>query len=113
MGKYVTIEYLKEHSRLKYADCTDEYLDLLLGAAEEKVKADLQVESLDGFCDDRGALAPDIKVAVLQVAAAFYENREATKPVQTYANPAYEGIIRKRRRYIGQETEDISGTANS
>lgn len=102
MSKYVNISYLKEHSRLQYAGCADEYLDLLLDAAEEKVKADLQVDTLEAYCDADGSLAPDIKVAILQVAAALYENREAVKPVQTYVSSVYEGIIRKRRKYIGQ-----------
>lgn len=101
MSKYVTIEYLKEHSRLQYADCSDEYLEEKLSAAEEVVSTDLQVESLDEFCGADGRLRSDIKEAVVQMAASLYENREAVKTVQTYPSIAYAGIISRNRKHIG------------
>lgn len=115
MSEYVSVEMLKEHSRLDYSDCSDEYLEQLIAASESLLRMRLQVSELSTGCADDGTpmvrsgnLDPSLVQAVLMLAATAYENRESENPVQMYMNPHF-AMLTERWVHHG----DGSGSSNS
>ena len=115
MSEYVSVAMLKEHSRIDYSDCTDEYLGQLIDAAESSLAMWLQVSDLaTGNADDgtpmvrEGNLDASLAQAILMLAAASYENRESVNPVQMYTNPAF---LILTRPWVNHRASD-AGSAN-
>jgi uncharacterized phage protein (predicted DNA packaging) len=67
----VTLEEMKAHLNITTAD-DDALITGKIEAAEAHIEAMLPAGSLDNFADQQ-----DVKEAVKQLAAHFYENREA------------------------------------
>ncbi len=115
MSEYVSTTMLKEHSRIDYSECSDEYLEQLIDASESMLCRRLQVTSLstgsapDGtpMVDD-GRLDPALVQAMLMLAAAAYENRESVNPVQMYMNPHFAMLVERWVNY-----GNVSGSSNS
>lgn len=110
MSKYVTAELLKEHSRIDYADCPDEYLEQLIDSSESVLRMRLQVSDLEtGKAPDgtpmvvNGNLNPALLQAVLMLTAAAYENRESENPVMMYTNPHFAMLIERWVNYKGAD----------
>lgn len=108
MSEYVSVEMLKEHSRIDYSDCSDEYLAQLIDASESMLCRRLQVSDLatgkatDGTPMVRsGNLDPALVQAVLMLSAAAYENRESVNPVQMYMNPHFAMLTERWVNYKG------------
>lgn len=100
MSEYVSTTMLKEHSRIDYSECSDEYLEQLIDASESMLCRHLQVASLStGSADDGtpmvvyGRLDHALVQAILMLAAAAYENRESVNPVQMYINPLFGELV--------------------
>ena len=96
MSEYVSVAMLKEHSRIDYSECSDEYLEQLIAASESLLRMRLQVADLStGTADDGtpmvrdGNLDPSLSQAVLMLASTAYENRESVNPVQMHMNPHF------------------------
>ncbi len=111
MSEYVTIDLLKEHSRIDYADCSDKYLEQLIDSAEDTLARHLQVTDLaTGKAPDGTAMVKDGKLnpalvqAVLMLAGSEYENRESENPVQLYMNPHFAMLTERWINYKGAET---------
>ena len=116
MSEYVSVAMLKEHSRIDYSDCSDEYLEQLIAASESMLRMRLQVTDLStGTADDGtpmvrdGNLDPSLAQAVLMLAATAYENRESENPVQMHMNPHFAMLTERWVRH----GEDTFGSSNS
>lgn len=119
MSEYVSVAMLKEHSRIDYSDCSDEYLTQLIEASESMLRRRLQVPDLstgkapDGTPMVTGDnLDPALAQAVLMLSAAAYENRESVNPVQMYTNPLFLALTERWVNYKGASADDV-GTSNS
>ena len=116
MSEYVSVAMLKEHSRMDYSDCSDEYLGQLVDAAESSLVRWLQVSDLaTGKADDgtpmvrEGNLDASLVQAVLMLAAASYENRESVNPVQMYTNPTFVMLTRPWVNHGASEPGSTNG----
>lgn len=98
---YVTPAMMREHSRVDAGNASDEYLEMLTGAAEETVAWILQVDSLSDVAYDSGALPAPLVQAIMMLAATLYENRESEAPVEMHPSPAFERMVRTYVRYKG------------
>lgn len=115
MSEYVSAVMLKEHSRMDYSDCSDEYLGQLADAAESSLCMWLHVSDLaTGKADDgtpmvrEGNLDASLVQAILMLAAALYENRESSNPVQMHTNPTF---IMLTRPWVSHRPSE-SGSTN-
>lgn len=101
MSEYVSVATLKEHSRIDFSECSDEYLMQLIDAAESSLRMWLQVDDLaTGMANNgtpmvhEGNLDASLVQAILMLAAASYENRESVNPVMMYTNPVFIQLTR-------------------
>lgn len=108
MSQYVNTDLLKEHSKIDYADCSDEYLEQLIDSAESVLCRRLQVSDLaTGKAPDgtpmvkEGRLDPSLVQALLMLAGTSYENRESENPIQLYMNPHFAMLIERWVNYKG------------
>lgn len=72
--KWLTIEYVKQHSRIDY-DCEDGLIQLYIESAEETVLQYLG-RTYDDLVENYGAVPANIIHASLLLTAISYNNRE-------------------------------------
>lgn len=78
--KYITLDYIKTHSRI-CSDCEDPELDLLGNAAEELVMSALN-RTLDDLKEANGGEVP---ASVIQATLAIVENGYLHRGISTQA----------------------------
>lgn len=84
--EYLTVEYIKAHSRVDY-DCEDDLIDLY-GAAAEKAVINLLGRSLDDLkAANDGLVPPDVIVATFQLADSLIRHRSPTEQVNLSSVP--------------------------
>lgn len=84
--KYLTIDYIKQHSRIDY-DCEDALLELYGSAAEETVLAILR-RSLDELKEaNDGHVPAAIIQATLLLTDNSYQHRTPSEPGNLYTVP--------------------------
>lgn len=92
----VTLAEAKSHLRVEFDD-DDEDIEAYVDAAQAHLETMLGYEIAEEF----EAPPADLKEAVRQIAARFYENREAvvTGTIATELPIGVQDIVRSRRRY--------------
>ena len=88
---YLTIEYIKEHSRLDY-DCEDALLELYANSAEMSIAQLLNrgktvAECVASLEEEFGEVPAPIIHAALMLVDNSYEHRSPTSPQQMYYVP--------------------------
>ena len=83
--KFLTVEYIKEHSRIDY-DCEDALLDLYGTAAEDTV-LNICNRSYDSLIEEYGGVPAAIIQAALMLVDNGYANRTPASPQSLYAVP--------------------------
>ena len=76
--KFLTIEYIKQHSNLDF-DCEDGELELYGKAAEDTI-LDLCRRTYENLIDVYGTVPPKIMQAALMLTDHLYTNRSVTSP---------------------------------
>lgn len=84
MAKYVTLKYIKAHSRIDY-DCEDSLLELYAEAAEESVAGLLNRgktvdEMVSSLTEEYGKLPSSIIHATLMLVENSYNHRDPSSP---------------------------------
>lgn len=69
---FITLEEFKAHARVDFDD-DDDNIETLISAASSLVRSYLAESP-----DDNEVVGDDVKLATMQIAAAWYDNREAT-----------------------------------
>lgn len=80
--KYLTIGYIKQHSRIDY-DCEDAILELYGESAERTVLNYLNRTYYD-LIEEYGGVPEDIRHATLMLVDASYQHRSPASPTQMY-----------------------------
>ena len=97
---YLTIDDVKKHLYIDNND-DDKYLADLITVAEDAVKTDLNLDSLEELEDETGMLPASVLHAQLLLIGTLYANRESV----TYGTPhtvphSYEYLLDLNRQYI-------------
>jgi uncharacterized phage protein (predicted DNA packaging) len=84
--EYLSIEYIKKHSRIDY-DCEDDLIDVY-GSAAERAILNLLGRSLDDLKEANDGLVPqDVIVATFQLADNLIRHRSPVEQVNLSAVP--------------------------
>ena len=84
--EYLTVEYIKAHSRIDY-DCEDDLIDLY-GSAAERAILNLLGRSLDDLKEaNDGLVPPDVIVATFQLADNLIRHRSPVEQVSLSSVP--------------------------
>ena len=83
--KYLTLEYIKDHSRICH-DAEDRYLERI-GAAAENAVMNLCGRDVDDFTDNYGEVPEDVMQATLMLVDHLYQHRGPTENVSVSAVP--------------------------
>lgn len=84
--EYLTVEYIKAHSRIDY-DCEDDLIDLY-GSAAERAILNLLGRSLDDLKEaNDGLVPPDVIVATFQLADNLIRHRSPVEQVNLSSVP--------------------------
>ena len=84
--EYLTVEYIKAHSRIDY-DCEDDLIDLYGSAAERSI-LNLLGRSLDDLKEaNDGLVPPDVIVATFQLADNLIRHRSPVEQVSLSSVP--------------------------
>ena len=84
--EYLTVEYIKAHSRIDY-DCEDDLIDLY-GSAAERAILNLLGRSLDDLKEaNDGLVPPDVIVATFQLADTLIRHRSPVEQVSLSSVP--------------------------
>lgn len=107
--KYLTIDYIKQHSRIDF-DCEDAELDLYGNAAEEAMQ-NLLARSYEDIVETFGRVTGDedtdmpvpaaIVNGTLLIACYLYENRSIDSQVKSEAVPGLPLLIKPYMRLSG------------
>ena len=97
---YLTLDEVKKHLLIDHCD-DDKYLADLITVAEDAVKTDLNLDSLEELEDETGMLPASVLHAQLLLIGTLYANRESV----TYGTPhtvphSYEYLLDLNRQYI-------------
>ena len=89
--KYLTIEYIKEHSRIDY-DCEDAILELYGNAAEMTIaqylnRGDTVEECVQSLTEKYGEVPAPIIQAALLLVDHSYDHRSPVSPTNMYQVP--------------------------
>ena len=76
--KFLTIDYIKQHSRIDF-DCEDGELELYGTAAEDTI-LELCRRTYENLIDVYGTVPPKLRQAALMLTDHFYTNRSVTSP---------------------------------
>ena len=97
---YLELSQVKQHLYIDHND-DDLYLVDLITVAEDAVKRDLNVPSLDCLVDCRGMLPPAVIHAMLVLIRTLYNNRESVSYGTPHKVPhTYEYLLDLYRNYI-------------
>lgn len=83
--KYLTLDYIKQHSRIDY-DCEDEILELYANSAEDTVMNYLN-RSFEDLIEEYGQVPPAIMHATLMLVDVSYQYRSPISPQNLYTVP--------------------------
>ena len=83
--KWLTLDYIKQHSRIEY-DCEDELLTLYGEAAEETI-LNICSRTYADLKGDNADVPSAIKQASLMLVDLSYQQRSPVSPVSMYAVP--------------------------
>ena len=84
--EYLTVEYIKAHSRIDY-DCEDDLIDLY-GSAAERAVLNLLNRSLDDLKEaNDGMVPPDVIVATFQLADNLIQHRAPAEQIHLSSVP--------------------------
>lgn len=98
--KWLTIEWIKAHSRIEY-DCEDDLLELYGEAAEETV-AELTRRSYDDFLSEFGEMPKAVVQASLMLVDVSYSQRSPVGVQQLHAVPyTFDLLIKPYMRLDG------------
>lgn len=105
--KWLTIDYIKKHSRIDY-DCEDDLLELYGEAAEETVMNIIRRDYTD-IVENFGTDGRPVPAAIIQASLILvdtsYMQRTAVTPQQLYAVPyAFDMLIKPYMR-LADKTE--------
>ena len=105
--KWLTVEYIKKHSRIDY-DCEDDLLELYGEAAEETVM-NITGRDYDDIVANFGTEGRPIPAAIIQASLILvdtsYMQRTAVSPQQMFAVPyAFDMLIKPYMR-LAQKNE--------
>ena len=97
---YLTIDDVKRHLYIDHDDDNKLIADLIT-VAEDAVKTDLNLDSLEELEDETGMLPASVLHAMLLLIGSLYSNRESV----TYGTPhtvphSYDFLIDLNRKYI-------------
>ena len=97
---YLTIDDVKKHLIIDHDD-DNRYIADLITVAEDAVKTDLNLDSLEELEDETGMLPASVLHAMLLLIGSLYSNRESV----TYGTPhtvphSYEYLLDLNRQYI-------------
>ena len=86
--KYLTLEYIKKHSRIDF-DCEDDLLELYGNSAENAMAQVLNrgkdaTEMVASLTEDFGKVPDPIKHATLELVDASYQHRSPADAQQMY-----------------------------
>lgn len=85
MGKIVTLEYVKKHSRIEY-DMEDDLLEEYIESSEQTV-LNIMNRDIESLLSEYGSIPADIRHAVLMLVDHSYLNRSPVLPQALYAIP--------------------------
>ena len=96
--KYLTIDYIKQHSRIDY-DCEDAVLELYGNGAEEAIAQLLNrgkdaEEMVVSLTEQYGKIPAPIIHATLMLVDSGYKERGKDMVQQAYANPTFEILVK-------------------
>ena len=96
--KYLSLEYIKQHSRIDY-DCEDELLELYGDAAEEAMSQILNrgkntEEMVADLTEVYGHVPAPIFPATLMLVASLYKDREKDLVQQAYTNTTFSILVK-------------------
>ena len=97
--KWLTIDYIKQHSRLDYSD-EDSVLDLYGSAAEETV-LNLLNRTYQELLEQYGEVPAPIRQATLLLVDSSYENRGKESTQKTNENSAFTLLLKPYMRLAG------------
>lgn len=83
--KYLTLDYIKQHSRIDYC-CEDELLELYANSAEDTVMNYLN-RSFEDLIEEYGQVPPAIMHATLMLVDVSYQYRSPISPQNLYTVP--------------------------
>ena len=83
--KYLTLEYIKDHSRLCH-DAEDRYLERI-GAAAENAVLNVCLRTIEDIYEEYGEVPDDFKQATLMLVEHLYTHRGPTENVSASAVP--------------------------
>lgn len=86
--KYLTIEYIKQHSRIDY-DCEDELLEMYGDSAEDAMvqylnRGKTATEMIASLTEEYGKIPAPIYHATLMLVDQSYQHRSPASPTQMY-----------------------------
>ena len=104
--KWLTIEYIKKHSRIDY-DCEDDLLELYGNAAEDMVMHTIRRnydEIVEKFGTDDAPVPAALIQASLILVDTSYMQRTAVSPAQLYTVPyTFEFLVKPYMRLAGND----------
>ena len=109
--KWLTIEYIKKHSRIDY-DCEDDLLELYGNAAEDMVMNTIRRdydEIVEKFGTDDAPVPAALIQASLILVDTSYMQRTAVSPAQLYTVPyTFDFLVKPYMKLAGNdESENV------
>ena len=106
--KWLTVEYIKKHSRIDY-DCEDDLLELYGEAAEETVM-NITGRDYDDIVENFGTEERPVPAAIIQASLILvdtsYMQRTAVSPQQMFSVPyAFDMLIKPYMRLASKSSE--------
>lgn len=83
--RWLTVDYIKRHSRIDY-DCEDEELELYGNSAEETI-LNLLHRSYESLLFEYGQIPQSIVHATLELVDSSYQHRSPSEPTNLYMVP--------------------------
>ena len=97
---YLSLADVKRHLIIDHCD-DDKYIADLITVAEDAVKTDLNLDSLEEIEDETGMLPASVLHAQLLLIGTLYANRESVTYGTPHAVPhSYEYLLDLNRQYI-------------
>lgn len=96
--EYLTLTYIKQHSRIDY-DCEDSLLELYGKAAEQAVaqllgRGKTVTEMMASLTDEYGAMPEAVLQATLMLVDLSYQYRSAITPASVNQVPGFDILVK-------------------
>ena len=100
--KYLTLDYIKQHSRIDF-DCEDDLLEMYGDAAEEAMAQILNRgkdtdEMVADLTEIYGHVPAPIYVSTFMLVSSLYKDREKDLTMEVHSNPTFALLVKPYMR---------------